>query len=135
MTSEAHAHQEQDAAGHGGIAHPPAEEDVIASGAIVWVGVIAMIVFVVGSLAAVWQLQATRRAANPDGAAALPALAGQAKIGIVEQRLFENANQGVAWKEQARRRLETYGWVDEAKGVVHIPIDRAMDLVEKGERP
>jgi hypothetical protein len=108
---------------------------VIASGAIVWVGVVSMIVFVVGALAAVWQLDTTRRAANPDGPAALPAMAGQPKIGLVEQRLFENANQGVAWKEQARRRLESYGWVDEAQGVAHIPIDQAMDLVEKGERP
>ena len=132
MTSEAQAHEGE---GHSGVAHPPAEEDLVASGRIVWVGVVAMIVFVAGSLAAVWQLQATRRALYPDGPAALPSQAGQAKIGIVEQRLFENANQGVAWREQARRRLDGYGWVDEEKGIVHIPIDRAMDMVEKGDRP
>jgi hypothetical protein len=29
--------------------------------------------------------------------------------------------------------LEHYGWVDRDKGVVHIPIDRAMDLLaERG---
>ena len=29
--------------------------------------------------------------------------------------------------------LTTYGWVDQKSGVVHIPIDRAMDLlVERG---
>ena len=61
--------------------------------------------------------------------------AGKAKIGIVEQRLFENANQGLAWREQAYRRLDATGWVDREKGVVHIPIERAMDLVEKGARP
>ena len=67
--------------------------------------------------------------------AILSAQAGAAKIGIVEQRLFEHANQGVAWREQAERRLATTGWVDRDKGVVHIPIDRAMEMVEKGERP
>jgi hypothetical protein len=140
MSTEAHVHPEHGAhadegEGHHGIAHPPAERDIIPSGRIVWVGVVAMIVFVAGSLAAAWQMQATRGAANPDGPIALPAAAGQAKIGIVEQRLFEHANQGVAWREQARRRLDSYGWVDQAKGVAHIPIDQAMDLVEKGERP
>jgi hypothetical protein len=25
--------------------------------------------------------------------------------------------------------LTTYGWVDKSKGIVHIPIDRAMDLL------
>ncbi len=36
------------------------------------------------------------------------------------------------WKEPdrlARAHLEGYGWVDRAAGVVHIPIDRAMNLV------
>jgi hypothetical protein len=26
-------------------------------------------------------------------------------------------------------RLHTYGWVDKKAGVIHIPIERAMDLV------
>ncbi len=33
-------------------------------------------------------------------------------------------------------RLATYGWMDRTSGVVHIPIDRAMDLVaERGIAP
>ena len=31
-------------------------------------------------------------------------------------------------REQERRILDTYGWVDEPTGVVHIPIERAMTL-------
>ncbi|MCB1054876.1 MAG: hypothetical protein KDD11_05110 [Acidobacteria bacterium] len=31
-----------------------------------------------------------------------------------------------AWEEKT---LETYGWVDEERGVAHIPIERAMDLL------
>lgn len=30
---------------------------------------------------------------------------------------------------QEDRMLSTYGWVDKKTGVVHIPIDRAMDLM------
>ncbi len=124
----------QHGAAHG-FAHPPAEEDRIASGKIVGVGVAALIVFFLGSLAAGMGMVSMRRAVNPAGPPALPAEAGQAKIGFVEQRLFEHANQGVAWRAQAQRRLATTGWVDREKGVVHIPIDRAMELVEKGARP
>jgi hypothetical protein len=120
-------------ANHG--AHPPAEEDLVPTRKIVLVGVVALVVFFLGSLAAAWGMQAMRRQVNPDGPIAMPQETGQAKIGIPEQRLFENANQGVAWREQAHRRLSSYGWVDQRKGIVHIPITRAMELVEKGARP
>ncbi|MEX0881156.1 MAG: hypothetical protein WEB59_08300 [Thermoanaerobaculia bacterium] len=43
------------------------------------------------------------------------------------------------WKDfqQAEReRLATYGWMDHSSGAVHIPIDRAMDLIaERGVEP
>jgi hypothetical protein len=32
-------------------------------------------------------------------------------------------------REQEHDLLSTYGWADKDKGVVHIPIDRAMDLL------
>ena len=115
--------------------HPPAEEDVIPSGKIVLVGVAALVIFFLGSLAAGLGMRMVQREANPDGPAPVPSQAGQAKIGIVEQRLFANSNQGVAWREQARRQLESTGWVDRQKGIAHIPIERAMELVEKGARP
>ncbi len=31
-------------------------------------------------------------------------------------------------REEANKTLTTYGWVNKAKGVAHIPIDRAMNL-------
>lgn len=43
------------------------------------------------------------------------------------------------WREfrsAEMERLSTYGWMDRTSGVVHIPIDRAMDLVaERGIGP
>jgi hypothetical protein len=33
-----------------------------------------------------------------------------------------------AFERQKRRRLESYGWVDQQKQLVHIPIERAMSL-------
>ena len=118
-----------------GDAHPPAEEDKVPSGRIIFVGVAALVVFFVGSLAAGYGMQAMRRSVNPDGAHAPPAVAGTGKIGMVEQRLFEHSNMGVAWKDRQHYRLRTFGWVDKEKGIAHIPIDQAMDRVEKGARP
>jgi len=34
----------------------------------------------------------------------------------------------LALEADARRRLESYGWTDRAKGLAHIPIARAMAL-------
>jgi hypothetical protein len=41
-----------------------------------------------------------------------------------------------AVRDQQRNAVESYGWVDRAHGVVHIPIERAMDLIlERGGLP
>ena len=38
-----------------------------------------------------------------------------------------------AFRARQIARLHSYGWVDRDKGIVHIPIDRAMqELVQKG---
>jgi nitrate reductase NapE component len=38
-----------------------------------------------------------------------------------------------ALRRQEQTRLNSYGWVDQERGIVHIPIERAMDmLVQKG---
>lgn len=38
-----------------------------------------------------------------------------------------------AFDAAERARLESYGWVDRSKGIVHIPIDAAMkELAQKG---
>ena len=122
------------AAAHGD-AHPPAEEDKVPSRQIIAVGALSLVVFIVGSVAAGLGMQAMRHSVNPEGPAAMPAAAGTPKIGMVEQRLFEHSNMGVAWRERQQRRLATFGWVDKQKGIAHIPIDQAMEMVEKGAHP
>jgi mono/diheme cytochrome c family protein len=44
----------------------------------------------------------------------------------------ERAGIAQAWKEQdqmVHEHLDGYGWVDRAAGVVHIPVERAMNLI------
>lgn len=41
-----------------------------------------------------------------------------------------------AFREAEKARLETYGWMDRQSGAVHIPIDRAMELItQRGVGP
>lgn len=120
---------------HHASAHPPAEEDRIGSRTIVMVGVGALLVFFVASLAAIGAMKRQQGRINPDGAAPLPAELGQSKIGLLEQRLFENSNQADVVHRVQRSKLESYGWVDREQGIIRMPIDRGIQMVIAGERP
>lgn len=44
-------------------------------------------------------------------------------------RAFPDAPSGASLKAKDTLTLTTYGWVDQEKGIVRIPVDRAKDLV------
>ncbi len=50
------------------------------------------------------------------------------------QGLIEQHRRAQDLAAARRQQLETYGWVDKNKGVIHIPIERAMQLVVEGKR-
>jgi hypothetical protein len=109
-----------------------AEDDRIPSGKIVFVGVSALVVFFLASAVAVGYLRIREGQHTP---VPIPPEIGQSKIGIVEQQIFEVAVRGARDRAQKRQRLESYGWVDRDARIVHVPIERAMDLVAQGVRP
>jgi hypothetical protein len=55
-------------------------------------------------------------------------------IGLIEQTLIEHEEEGLQRRALQNARLESYGWVDRANGVAHIPIERAMALVVEENR-
>ncbi len=112
-----------------------AEEDRISSHRVVAVGIGSLLVFLVASLIAIRGMVRERAALLPDGPPRAPAEVGQPKIGIVEQQLYERTRTGPQWKADQLRRLESWGWVDRQKGLAHIPVDSAIDLLIAGERP
>ena len=65
----------------------------------------------------------------------IPQELGQSKIGLVEQQLFELSTRGERDRAARQERLGSYGWVDRRAGVVHLPIERAMELTAQGVRP
>jgi hypothetical protein len=117
---------------HGG--HPPAEADRVNTWKIAAVGLGSLLVFAVASAVTVGALQRQRAELNP-AYPVMPSEGGKRKVGIVEQQLFENANRAEAMRRQQLRRLQSYGWVDREKGLVHVPIDEAMERTLRGERP
>jgi hypothetical protein len=39
------------------------------------------------------------------------------------------------FRESEQRKLNSYGWTDKQRGIVHIPIERAMDLIAQRGLP
>ncbi len=56
------------------------------------------------------------------------------RVGQVRQELFTIARPKPTALEEQARELQRYGWVDRRQGVVHVPIDVAIDLVLKDAR-
>ena len=108
------------------------EDDHVPSVAVVRVGVFALLIFFLGSLAAVSYLRHVQKEAGP---AVISEVTGQSKIGLVEQQQFGLVRRGEQAVKEERRRLGSYGWADKKAGVAHIPIEEAMRKVEEGERP
>jgi hypothetical protein len=108
------------------------EEDRISTGAIVAVGVASLLIFTAASIVTSVYLHVERTSTET---APIPPEIGQNKIGMVEQQLFDLVTRGERQRSAQLERLGSYGWVDKQAGVVHLPIERAMDLVVQGIRP
>ncbi len=109
------------------------EEDRISTPALVAVGVASLLIFFLASAVTVAFMHQRYVERGP---IAIPPEVGDSKIGLVEQQLL-NGYPLRGERDRARRleRLGSYGWVDRTAGVVHVPIQEAMDLVAQGVRP
>ncbi|HET9554122.1 MAG TPA: hypothetical protein VFP50_14230 [Anaeromyxobacteraceae bacterium] len=112
-------------------AHPRSEDDRVDSRAVLLVGVGALVVFAIAAAAASgWlRLKSGERPPLP-----LPPELGATKIGLVEQTLFGLPLRGEKDRAARAARLESWGWVDQANGIAHIPIETAMTLAAQGVR-
>jgi hypothetical protein len=117
---------------HGNGSGVRSEEDRISTGKILVVGIASLLLFFGASVATSLYFQARRTAGGP---VRVPPEIGSSKIGMVEQQIFEKAERGSRDRAMREERLRSYGWVDRRRGVVHLPIERAMDLVAGGARP
>ncbi len=115
---------------------PPPDEQQgqdIHFGKVIAVGVVALIIFALGSVWSVSILHTRQKEMNP-GRASLPAELGQEEIGIVDQVPFDLNRWVHKYKQEQNQRLDSYGWVDRKAGTIHVPIERAMDMLVQEQK-
>jgi hypothetical protein len=74
---------------------------------------------------------------RPSERAGPSAAMGRVEVGIVNQRPFALEDGAPRLRGAQESRLDGYGWVDRDAGVIHLPVERAVDavLAEEGGRP
>lgn len=109
---------------------PPAQaEEIINWFAVIGTGLAAIIVFSIATFV-VWRyLEMREKVLQPGGPAVIPAKLGQAEIGIVDQVPFDVTRAVQVYRNERIERLSSWGWMDRKQGTIHMPIDKAMDLV------
>ena len=55
-------------------------------------------------------------------------------ISGINQTLILHDRRGQRLRERQLRRLESFGWVDRRAGIVHLPVDDAIDWLVEEER-
>jgi len=102
------------------------------------VAAIAIFFAVLFFFAVLWSVRIFKteeRALAPQGTITVPAEIGKSEIGIVNQRLFELQLEAQQKKNEQLKWLNSYGWTDREKQIIHIPIDQAMDkLAAEGKK-
>jgi hypothetical protein len=120
---------------------PPPElqaDEHVASGKVIAIGIAALIVFAGATWWSYRLMDRALRADQPSGPIAPPSEIGKPEIGIVDQIPFETTRSAVRARQQDNAWLESYGWIDRDKGIIHVPIDRAIDAFlaqQKEKRP
>jgi hypothetical protein len=108
------------------VSHPVQEEDRIASGKIILTAVVSLALFGVGTL---WSIKIQRD--EMKGIATQnhiygPTEAGKPEIGLVYQWPFNISHYAADKVEAKKIPLDEYGWVDKKAGVVHVPVEQAI---------
>lgn len=101
---------------------------------IVFVGLSAIVIF---ALSIVWStalLRGAEKEMHPAGPPPIPPGVNQYEVGIVNQRMFSLDQRAAQKRLQQMTRLNTYGWLDRQAGVVHIPVDVAMDMLVQEQK-
>jgi hypothetical protein len=101
---------------------------------VVGVGLVALAIFAAGSFWAWAHMEAwERRLLAPAEKEAIPTEVRAPEVGIVMKTLFDEDTRFVDAHAAQAVRLENWGWVDRDKGLIHMPIEKAMELVAGGE--
>ena len=91
-----------------------------------------LVLFSLAACAVAFHLLAQRRPTQwmpPLGLVSAPNLRPLERFPAPQLTVDDDHAQRVALYAVQNRKLNSYGWQDRSNGIVHIPIERAMDLV------
>lgn len=91
---------------------------------------VALGAFLIFGLSVLWAndiLRLETKRLLSGGPAPAPTETGKRQVGMVNQWLFELQTEATNKREEQLKRLNSYGWVDRDKQIIHIPIGRAME--------
>jgi hypothetical protein len=114
--------------GHGP-SHSSIDDDGIDIKKILLIGVGSLGTFALSAVVAYLMLRHDTNEYQAKGTPPRPALVGKAEIGIIDTAEFDKDPRLEDWKKDKQKRLQSYGWVDKQKSLIHIPIDKAIDQV------
>jgi hypothetical protein len=116
----------------------PQADDPTPVRAIAVVGAVAVLVIVAAVSWSGWLLgrEEARLGAREEHSATRPPSRAPAEIGIIDQTLIHYAFPGQTKLQAQSRRLASWGRIGTSSSAVHMPIDRAIDLVleQEGKR-
>jgi hypothetical protein len=121
---------------HRAVTQPPGdlEDKNLPYRKIVGVGLASIVIFGLSILWSTSLLRSAEREMQPAGPPPLPKGVNQYEVGIVNQRLFSLDQRAAQKRLQQMNRLNTYGWLDKQAGIVHIPVDVAMDMLVQEQK-
>ena len=122
--------------GHDQSHHHDGSSDEIAYGKVIAVGVVSLAIFAASVIwASVILSHETKKNEQATGATYRPTRITEEEIGIVDQVPFATDTRLHRWRAEHNAKLNGYGWIDREKGIVHVPIERAMDAIAGGTLP
>jgi hypothetical protein len=120
---------------HSSQEHPEVQQpEGVATVKAVVVAIICLVVFFFATLWSVRIFEGEERKIAPQGTISPPKEIGNPQMGLVNQRLFELQREAGQKRTEQLARLNSYGWVDREKRIIHIPIDRAMEKLSQGSK-
>lgn len=120
----------------GEMQRPGPQPEGIATARVVTIALAALVVFALAVLA-VWFVLRHRVGRLRTAGGEIPAALGRPEIGLVNQRPFPVEDRASRKWESSAERLESYGWVDRERNLIHVPIRTAMEdwLESRRARP
>lgn len=108
------------------------EQEGVVGTTLSWVLVAAVAIGALAVGLSAWILQEERQ--DVDEATTGPLHAPERHVSVLEHGSIEREAPGLELHEEARRKLDSFSWVDRDSQIVAIPIDHAMDWVVRDAR-